>query len=164
MDASPWKSRVVCSGFFLSSVWTLLLSVPREMWELCLTLGTTGLGNTSLWVSWRKDRQNRQAAWSLVNLLKTSSQWAQCCYHTWRCSHSVPCWETQVKALIHPQLKHFVPPFSNSVKSSWWKAHPADVLPWKCCSNELAGKTVSQKEDLWAARFTNTLHIHRLSC
>lgn len=164
IDVSPWKSRVACSGFSLSSVWMLLLSVPRQMRELCLTLATAGSGNMSLWISWRKDRQNRQAVWSLANLLKTSSQWAQLCSHTWRCSHSVPCWQTQVKAPIHPQLKHFVPPFSNAVKPSWRKAPPADVLPWKCCSNELAGKTVSQKEDLWAAWFTITLHIHRLSC
>lgn len=151
--------------FWLLSKFSSNAVFLREMWELCLTLDTAGCsGNMSLWVSWRKDRQNRQAVWSQVDLLKTSSQWAQLCYHIWRCSHSVPCWQTQVKALIHPQLKHFVPPFSDSVKPPWWKAHSADVLPWKCCSNELAGKTVSQKEDLWAARFTITLHIHRLSC
>lgn len=154
---------LACSGFFLSPGWMPLLLIPSQMCQLWpshmspqhVPWAQQAQGTWAFWQA-EGDRENRQTAWqkSLMNLLKASPQQVWHYYHTWSCSHSVPCWQTPVKTPIHPKLKYFVSPSPNAAKPLWWKAPPADTLPWKRCSNELAGKTVSQKEDPWAAPFT----------
>lgn len=167
---SPCRSRGAGLGFFLSSGWMLncyqslarCASCNPGTCPLSTYLGHSRLKEPELFNRVEKRKQGSSMIQVTAEFVKGWSTMGILCYHTWSYSHSVPCWQTPVKAPIHPKLKQFVSPSPNAFKPSWWKAPPEDISPWKSCANELAGKTVSQKEDPWAAPFKIAPCIYRL--